>query len=180
MPPVGRSEGAEGELPALEPVGAGREVLKDDLYRRLSKSSRSRLPLRAEVATDPAPRLAPAGAVMADDPSPPLRRGICDEGSGAPSPSGLAWAVAFQSCPDRRPAPRSPTVRAHPVERSRPKPEPRSEERFETAPGHQAQVDWSHEEPIRAPDGTRLPLYGFHMMRDLVPVITAWGYSGLG
>lgn len=55
------------------------------------------------------------------------------------------------------------TVRRY-VERSRPKPEPRDEERFETAPGHQAQVDWSHEEPIMAPDGTRLPLYAFHMV----------------
>ena len=38
------------------------------------------------------------------------------------------------------------------------------EERFETAPGHQAQVDWSHEEPIRTSSGLELPLYGFHMV----------------
>jgi transposase len=37
-------------------------------------------------------------------------------------------------------------------------------ERFETAPGHQAQVDWSHEEPIRTSSGLELPLYGFHMV----------------
>lgn len=35
------------------------------------------------------------------------------------------------------------TVRRY-VERSRPTPAPRSEVRFETAPGFQAQVDWSH------------------------------------
>lgn len=59
------------------------------------------------------------------------------------------------------------TVRRY-VERSRPEPEhpdpgPDGEERFETAPGHQAQVDWSHEEPIRTSSGLELPLYGFHM-----------------
>ena len=36
------------------------------------------------------------------------------------------------------------TVRRY-VERSRPLPEPRHEERFETRPGYQGQVDWSHE-----------------------------------
>jgi transposase len=56
-----------------------------------------------------------------------------------------------------------PTVRRY-VGRARPKaPEPVSE-RFETAPGHQAQVDWSHEEPIRTSSGLELPLYGFHMV----------------
>lgn len=55
------------------------------------------------------------------------------------------------------------TVRRY-VARSRPQPEPRDEERFETAPGHQAQVDWSHEAPIRTPEGLELPLYGFHMI----------------
>jgi transposase len=56
-----------------------------------------------------------------------------------------------------------PTVRRY-LERARPrKPEPVSE-RFETAPGHQAQVDWSHEEPIRTSSGLELPLYGFHMV----------------
>lgn len=58
------------------------------------------------------------------------------------------------------------TVRRY-VERARPPGETdeRSgiEERFETAPGHQAQVDWSHESPIRTPSGLELPLYGFHM-----------------
>jgi len=44
------------------------------------------------------------------------------------------------------------TVRGY-VERSRPGPEPQGEERFETRPGVQAQVDWSHEEPIRTPSG---------------------------
>jgi transposase len=34
-----------------------------------------------------------------------------------------------------------------------------AEERFETAPGHQAQVDWSYEEPILTPEGLALPLY---------------------
>jgi transposase len=38
------------------------------------------------------------------------------------------------------------------------------EERFESAPGHQAQVDWSHEEPILTPEGLALPLYCFHMV----------------
>jgi len=55
------------------------------------------------------------------------------------------------------------TVRRY-VERSRPKPPQRPEERFETAPGHQAQVDWSHEEPIRTGSGLELPLYCFHMV----------------
>jgi len=48
------------------------------------------------------------------------------------------------------------------VERARP--EPRPEERFETAPGHQAQVDWSYERPLRASSGLELPLYAFHMV----------------
>jgi hypothetical protein len=38
------------------------------------------------------------------------------------------------------------------------------EERFETAPGHQAQGDWSHEQPIHTPEGLELPLYAFHIM----------------
>lgn len=58
------------------------------------------------------------------------------------------------------------TVRRY-VERARPAPEPEDdgdgERRFETAPGHQAQVDWSHEAPITTPAGLELPLYGFHM-----------------
>jgi transposase len=55
------------------------------------------------------------------------------------------------------------TVRRY-VERSRPRPEPRSEVRFETAPGFQAQVDWSHEQPITTSSGLELPLYCFHMV----------------
>jgi transposase len=55
------------------------------------------------------------------------------------------------------------TVRRY-VERSRPKVPPRSEARFETAAGFQAQVDWSHEEPIRTRAGLELPLYCFHMV----------------
>ena len=55
------------------------------------------------------------------------------------------------------------TVRRY-VERARPKPPRRSEERFETAPGFQAQVDWSHEQPIRTSSGLELPLYCFHMV----------------
>lgn len=55
------------------------------------------------------------------------------------------------------------TVRRY-VERSRPAPAPRSEVRFETAPGFQAQVDWSHEQPIRTRSGLELPLYCFHMV----------------
>ncbi len=50
------------------------------------------------------------------------------------------------------------------VERARPRPEPKVEKRFETAPGHQAQVDWSHEQPIRTRSGLELPLYCFHMV----------------
>jgi len=56
------------------------------------------------------------------------------------------------------------TVRRY-VERSRPKPPARAEVRFETAPGFQAQVDWSHEEPIRTGSGLELPLYCFHTPR---------------
>ena len=55
------------------------------------------------------------------------------------------------------------TVRRY-VERARPRPERRSEQRFETAPGVQAQVDWSHEPPIRTSSGLELPLYCFHMV----------------
>src|SRR3954471_5275522 len=55
------------------------------------------------------------------------------------------------------------TVRRY-VERSRPRPTPRASERFETRPGHQAQVDWSHEEPIKTSSGLELPLYCFHMV----------------
>jgi transposase len=55
------------------------------------------------------------------------------------------------------------TVRRY-VERSRPRPPRPPEERFETAPGFQAQVDWSHEEPIRTSSGLELPLYCFHMV----------------
>lgn len=55
------------------------------------------------------------------------------------------------------------TVRRY-VERSRPRPHAEAERRFETAPGHQAQVDWSHEEPIVTDSGLELPLYGFHMV----------------
>ena len=59
-----------------------------------------------------------------------------------------------------------PTVQRY-VERARPRTPEETEEtekRFETAPGHQAQVDWSHEEPIRTSSGLELPLYGFHMV----------------
>jgi len=55
------------------------------------------------------------------------------------------------------------TVRRY-VERSRPRREPGSEARYETAPGFQAQVDWSHEQPIRTSSGLELPLYCFHMV----------------
>jgi transposase len=55
------------------------------------------------------------------------------------------------------------TVRRY-VEQVRPGPPRELEERFETAPGHQAQVDWSHEAPLLAPGGIELPLYAFHMV----------------
>jgi transposase len=55
------------------------------------------------------------------------------------------------------------TVRRY-VERARPRPERRAEARFETAPGHQAQVDWSYEQPIVTDSGLELPLYCFHMI----------------
>jgi transposase len=55
------------------------------------------------------------------------------------------------------------TVRRY-VERARPRSTPRSSERFETRPGHQAQVDWSHEQPICTNSGLELPLYCFHMV----------------
>jgi transposase len=55
------------------------------------------------------------------------------------------------------------TVRRY-VERARPRPERPVEERFETAPGVQAQVDWSHEQPIRTSSGLELPLFCFHMV----------------
>jgi hypothetical protein len=47
---------------------------------------------------------------------------------------------------------------------SRPKSTPRQEERFETHPGHQAQIDWSHEQPIRTSSGLELPLYCFQVV----------------
>jgi hypothetical protein len=40
------------------------------------------------------------------------------------------------------------------VERSRPLPHPELERRFETAPGHQAQVDWSYEQPLTTGSGS--------------------------
>ena len=55
------------------------------------------------------------------------------------------------------------TVRRY-VERARPRRRPMVEERFETAPGHQAQVDWSHEQPIRTLSGLELPMFCFHMV----------------
>jgi transposase len=55
------------------------------------------------------------------------------------------------------------TVRRY-VERARPREERRASERFETAPGHQAQVDWSHEQPIGTSSGLELPLYCFYMV----------------
>jgi transposase len=55
------------------------------------------------------------------------------------------------------------TVRRY-VELARPVEREPVEERFETAPGHQAQVDWSHEQPIHTPEGLELPLYAFHMI----------------
>ena len=55
------------------------------------------------------------------------------------------------------------TVRRY-TERTRPRPEPRTSERFETAAGHQAQIDWSHEQPIRTLSGLELPLFCFHMV----------------
>jgi transposase len=50
------------------------------------------------------------------------------------------------------------------IEENRPRPRHATEERFESAPGHQAQVDWSYEEPILTPEGLALPLYCFHMV----------------
>jgi transposase len=61
-----------------------------------------------------------------------------------------------------------------------------AEERFETAPGHQAQVDWSYEESILTAEGLALPLYCFHMVlghsRDAfcrfvgsMDLVTFWG-----
>ena len=55
------------------------------------------------------------------------------------------------------------TVRRY-VERARPRREPRVQARFETAPGYQAQVDWSHLQPIRTTSGLELPLFCFHMV----------------
>ena len=55
------------------------------------------------------------------------------------------------------------TVRRY-VERSRPRERSVPERRFETAPGHQAQVDWSYEQPITTAAGLELPLYCFHMV----------------
>ena len=55
------------------------------------------------------------------------------------------------------------TVRRY-VERARPRPPARSEVRFETAPGFQAQVDWSQEAPLATAGGLELPLYAFHMV----------------
>jgi Integrase core domain len=55
------------------------------------------------------------------------------------------------------------TVRRY-VERARPRREQKVEKRFETAAGHQAQIDWSHEQPIRTTSGLELALYCFHMV----------------
>jgi transposase len=55
------------------------------------------------------------------------------------------------------------TVRRY-VELTLPRSPREPEERFETAPGAQAQVDWSHEEPLKTSSGIELPLYAFHMV----------------
>lgn len=57
-----------------------------------------------------------------------------------------------------------PIVRRHVQEVRRAKLSPLAEERFETPPGHQAQVDWSYEEPLITSEGLALPLYCFHMV----------------
>jgi len=77
------------------------------------------------------------------------------------------------------------TVRRH-VERIKRAKPALAEERFETAPGHQAQVDWSYEKPIVTGEGLDLPLYCFHMVlghsRDAflgfvgsMDLVTFWG-----
>jgi transposase len=55
------------------------------------------------------------------------------------------------------------TVRRY-VERARPRRDPKLEQRFETAPGHQAQVDRSYEQPIATSSGLQLALFCFHMV----------------
>lgn len=78
------------------------------------------------------------------------------------------------------------TVRRHVEQIKRAKLPALAEERFETAPGHQAQVDWSYEEPIVGAGGVDLPLYCFHMVlghsRDAfcsfvgsMDLVTFWG-----
>jgi transposase len=78
------------------------------------------------------------------------------------------------------------TVRRHVEQLKSAKLPALAEERFETAPGHQAQVDWSYEEPIAAAGGLDLPLYCFHMVlghsRDAfcsmvasMDLVTFWG-----
>lgn len=57
-----------------------------------------------------------------------------------------------------------PIVRRHVEEVRAARQPPLAEERFETTPGHRAQVDWSHEEPILSAEGVALPLYCFHMV----------------
>jgi transposase len=56
------------------------------------------------------------------------------------------------------------TVRRYVEQLKSAKLSPLAEERFESAPGHQAQVDWSYEEPIITSEGLALPLYCFHMV----------------
>jgi transposase len=78
------------------------------------------------------------------------------------------------------------TVRRHVEQLKLAKLPPLAEERFETAAGHQAQVDWSYEEPIITSEGLDLPLYCFHMVlghsRDAfcsfvgsMDLVTFWG-----
>jgi len=55
------------------------------------------------------------------------------------------------------------TVRRY-VEQVRPRLPREPEERFEIAPGWQAQVDWSCEEPLVTAAGIELPLDGFHVV----------------
>jgi len=126
-----------------------------EIARRLGRDWRT-VKRYVEADEQPCYRRAPAGSML--DPF----KGVVDEWL-ARTPPPQAKRIHQDLVRDYGFTGSYQTVRRY-VEEVRPRPPRAPEERFETAPGHQAQVDWSHEEPLITSSGLELPLYGFHMV----------------